>query len=98
MNVAGELREFGDARVSVKLARREPGLGTVYAVEGEGTCFHVLGLGFFTFLPGESGSLADLSQPLRRVPSVEEAVAGLVLAARASSRRKGKRLEGDTHV
>lgn len=98
MNAKDWVREYGDPRVHVALARSEPCLGTVYRVEGEGSCFHVLGLGFFTFLPGFEVPLADLCEPLCRVPSVEIAVAGLVLASRADESRWRRALGGDTHV
>jgi|HubBroStandDraft_6_1064221.scaffolds.fasta_scaffold382834_2 hypothetical protein len=98
MDVRAELSEWTDPRTRVKLVRCEPGLGTIYSVEGEGTCFHVLGLGFFTFLPSNPGSLSDLCSPLCRVSSDEAALAGLVLASRAHARRLSRSLEGNSDV
>jgi hypothetical protein len=98
MSVEKWLREYGDARTDIRLVRSEPGVGTVYAVEGAGTCFHVLGMGFFAFLPSEPGSLADMCEPVCRVPSVAVAVAGLVLAARAAAGGLRGAVEGDSHV
>lgn len=98
MDARAELSEWSDPRVHVKLARREPSVGTVYAVEGEGTCFHVLGVGFFTFLPRKGHPVLDLCIPLCRVGEVEAALAGLVLASRSFLRSIGRPVEGDTHV
>jgi hypothetical protein len=98
MDVRAELCQWADPRVHVELARREPGVGTVYAVEGAGTCFHVMGVGFFAFLPSQADSLADMCSAVCGVPSVDSALAGLVLAARAHARSLGLRMEGDTHV
>jgi hypothetical protein len=98
MNERAKFTEWRDPRTHVKLERREPGLGAVYAVEGEGTTFYVMGVGFLTFLPGEPESIQDMCESLCRVSTLEQAVAGLVLAARAHKRSGGKRVEGDTHV
>jgi len=98
MDVRAELSGWTDPRVHVQLARREPGLGTVYSLEGTGTSFHVLGVGIFTFLPRESAPLLDVCLPLCRVGDVEAALAGLVLAARAYLRSVGRPVEGDSHV
>jgi hypothetical protein len=73
-------------------------MAEIYAVEGEGTCFHVLGLGFFAFLPSEPASLQDMCSALCGVSSVEAALAGLVLASRAHARRISGEVEGNSHV
>jgi hypothetical protein len=98
MDVRAELCQWADARVHVELARREPGVGTIYSVEGAGSCFHVMGLGFFAFLPSQADSLADLCSAMCGVSSIDSALVGLVLAARAHARRLGLRMEGDTNV
>jgi hypothetical protein len=98
MSVQKWLSEYGDAHARVSLAATGLDLGTIYAVEGTGTCFHVLGVGFFAFLPRESVPLADMCEPLCRVPSVAVAMAGLVLAARAHTGGLRGRVEGDSDV
>lgn len=98
MSVENWLREYGSAGTRFQLARSEPGVGPIYSVEGEGTCFHVVGVGFFAFLPSSADSLADLCEPLCRVPSVAVAMAGLVLAARAATGGLRGSVEGDSDV
>jgi hypothetical protein len=98
MNERAKFTEWRDPRTHVKLERREPGLGTVYAMEGEGTCFYVMGLGFLAFLPGEPESLQDMCESMCRVSTLEQAMAGLLLATRAHKRSGGKPVAGDTHV
>lgn len=93
-----EVRLLGRVRVRTPLAARNLGLVSVDEMESQGTCLRVLGLGSFAFLPLGKEPPPGLCGSVCWFPSLESALAGLVLASRAACGRPDERLGGHSDV